>query len=99
MKERSLGNLTKAQLIELLLKAERERDDALAELRAAREELERKCLELEAQREKRSIERARLFGRKREDGNVVNEAEAAASPKAGEGKRGRKPGSLSYAYC
>ena len=101
VKERSLGNLTKAQLIELLLKAERERDDALAELRATREELERKCRELEAQREKRSIERARLFGRKREDGNVVNEAESAASPAKAKGRPGRKPGSLSYdrAWC
>ena len=102
VKERSLGNLTKAQLIELLLKAERERDDALAELRAAREELERKCLELEAQRERRSIERARLFGRKREDGNVVNEAESSAAPPRDKGRgRGRKPGSPSYdrAWC
>lgn len=93
VKRKELENMSKEELIRLVLGVSGELDAAKAEFRKLQEEHEAALAELERLRAAARKERADRFGPRREDANAFNEAEAyAAAPRPDARKRGRKPG-------
>ena len=94
VKRKELENMSKEELIKLVLGVSSELEDAEARFRKAQEELNAALAEIERLRALSRKERADRFGPRREDVNAFDEAESldAGGEKPEAGKRGRKPG-------
>ena len=94
VKRKDLENMSKEELIKLVLGVSSKLDKTEAEFRKLQEELNAALAEVERLRALGRKERADRFGPRREDVNAFDEAEAPAADerKAGEEKRGRKAG-------
>ena len=97
VKGKDLGNMSKEELIQLVLGVSRELDKAKAEFRKLQEEHNAALAEIERLRAQARKERADRFGPRRERANAFDEAEATVAAQgaksAGESaKRGRKEG-------